>query len=110
MTLNYTAPLFIGCFVLVYAARNKIPVNWKLLSMVLLGFAGVVVLLSPTISPSEYFAAAVGIGAGFFTAVATSFVKRLGVSSGAGIAHYFLFGFHRFYLRSGRYAFYRRIS
>lgn len=79
MTLNYTAPLFIGCFVLVYAARNKIPVNWKLLSMVLLGFAGVVVLLSPTISPSEYFSAAVGIGAGFFTAVATSFVKRLGV-------------------------------
>ena len=54
-------------------------INWKLLSTLLLGFLGVVIMLSPTITPDEYFAAAVGLGAGFCTAVATTYVKRLGL-------------------------------
>ena len=54
-------------------------INWKLLSTLLLGFFGVVIMLSPSITPDEYFAAAVGLGAGFFTAVATTYVKRLGL-------------------------------
>ncbi len=79
MTLNYTSPLFIGCFTVGILISQHKGINWKLLSTLLLGFLGVVVMLSPTITPDEYFAAAVGIGAGFCTAVATTFVKRLGL-------------------------------
>ena len=79
MTLNYTSPLFIGCFTVGILISQHKGLNWKLLSTLLLGFLGVVVMLSPTITPDEYFAAAVGIGAGFCTAVATTFVKRLGL-------------------------------
>ncbi len=36
-------------------------------------------MLSPTITPDEYFAATVGLLSGFCTAVATTYVKRLGL-------------------------------
>jgi S-adenosylmethionine uptake transporter len=79
MTLNYTSPLFLGCFTVGIALCNRTGINWKLLSTLLLGFAGVVIMLSPTIAPHEYFAAGVGLGAGFCTAVAVAYVKRLGL-------------------------------
>ena len=79
MTLNYTSPLFIGCFTIGIMMSQHKGINWKLLSTLLLGFLGVVVMLSPTITPDEYFAAAVGLAAGFCTAVATTYVKRLGL-------------------------------
>ena len=47
--------------------------------MVLFGFIGVVIMLGPTIGPHEYYAAVVGLAAGFFTANATTFVKKLGM-------------------------------
>ena len=79
MTLNYTSPLFIGCFTIGIMMSQHKGINWKLLSTLLLGFLGVVIMLSPTITPDEYFAAAVGLAAGFCTAVATTYVKRLGL-------------------------------
>ena len=79
MTLNYTSPLFIGCFTIGIMMSQHKGINWKLLSTLLLGFFGVVVMLSPTITPDEYFAAGVGLAAGFCTAVATTYVKRLGL-------------------------------
>lgn len=79
MTLNYTSPLFLGCFAIAGALQAHRQINWKLLSTLVLGFAGVVVMLSPTISPHEYSAALVGLTAGFCTSVAVSFVKRLGL-------------------------------
>ena len=79
MTLNYTSPLFIGCFTIGIMMSQRKGINWKLLSTLLLGFFGVVVMLSPTITPDEYFAAGVGLAAGFCTAVATTYVKRLGL-------------------------------
>lgn len=79
MTLNYTSPLFIGCFTIGILLSKHKGINWKLLSTLLLGFMGVVVMLSPTITPDEYFAAVVGLGSGFCTAVATTYVKRLGL-------------------------------
>ena len=36
-------------------------------------------MLGPTIGPHEYYAAVVGLAAGFFTANATTFVKKLGM-------------------------------
>lgn len=79
MTLNYTSPLFLGCFAIATAIRTHGQINWKLLSTLILGFGGVVTMLSPTIAPHEYGAALVGLSAGFCTSVAVSFVKRLGV-------------------------------
>ena len=79
MTLNYTSPLFIGCFTIGILLSKHKGINWKLLSTLLLGFVGVTVMLSPTITPDEYFAAVVGLGSGFCTAVATTYVKRLGL-------------------------------
>lgn len=79
MTLNYTSPLFVGAFVLTTSLLHHARINWGLIGMVLLGFVGVVVMLGPTISPDEYYAAFVGLAAGFFTANATTFVKKLGM-------------------------------
>lgn len=78
MTLNYTAPLFLGSFVVVYSLFRHARINWGLIASLVVGFVGVVVLLGPTIKPEEYFPAAVGIAAGMCTALATGFVKRLG--------------------------------
>lgn len=78
MTLNYTAPLFLGTFVVIWSLLHHSHINWGLMASLAAGFAGVVILLGPTIGPDEYFAAGVGIAAGGFTALATGFVKRLG--------------------------------
>ncbi len=78
MTLNYTAPLFLGSFVVIYSLLHHSRINWGLNISLLAGFVGVVTLLGPTITPAEYFPAAVGISAGICTALATGFVKRLG--------------------------------
>ena len=79
MTLNYTAPLFMGTFVVVTSMLHHSRINWGLISMVIVGFIGVIVLLGPTIGPHEYYAAVVGLCAGLMTAVATLYVKKLGV-------------------------------
>ena len=68
MTLNYTSPLFIGCFTIGILLSQHKGINWN-----------VVVMLSPTITPDEYFAATVGLLSSFCTAVATTYVKRLGL-------------------------------
>ncbi len=78
MTLNYTAPLFLGFFVLVYSLKNHARINWGLMTSLVFGFIGVLTLLGPTIGPNEYFAAGIGLFAGLCTALATGFVKRLG--------------------------------
>lgn len=78
MTLNYTAPLFLGTFVVVHSLLHHARINWGLMISLVTGFIGVLVLLGPTIGPHEYFAAGVGLTAGLCTAVATGFVKRLG--------------------------------
>lgn len=78
MTLNFTAPLFLGTFVVVYSLLHHARINWGLMGSLVLGFAGVVVLLGPTIAPEEYFSAAIGLTAGMCTALATGFVRRLG--------------------------------
>ncbi len=79
MTLNYTSPLFLGVFALFGALFYRRPCDLKQLSTLLVGFAGVVIMLSPTIAPHEYFAALVGLSAGCCTAIAVSYVKRLGL-------------------------------
>ncbi|MCF0253022.1 MAG: DMT family transporter [Duodenibacillus sp.] len=84
-TLNYTAPLFLGSFSLALAVKRGRPVNWGLMAMILAGFAGVLVMLGPTLTPDEYFAAGVGLSAGALAAVATGYVTRLGLLGEPGL-------------------------
>lgn len=77
-TLNYTSPLFVGSWVAFSSMLHHDRVNWGLMLMVIIGFIGVIILLGPTISPSEYYASAVGLAGGFLIAVATTYVKKLG--------------------------------
>lgn len=91
MTLNYTSPLFLGSFAVAGALRSHKRINWKLLSTLVLGFSGVIVMLSPTISPDEYSAALVGLSAGFCTSVAVSYVKKLGVQKESELRILFYF-------------------
>ena len=79
MTLNYTTPLFIGLFAIVGALLAHRCINWKLIASLIFGFIGVITLLSPTISPEEYGAASIGLCAGLCTAIAASYVKKLGM-------------------------------
>ena len=78
-TLMYTAPLFLGTFVVINSLIHHARINWGLMFSLVVGFIGVLILLGPTIGPNEYGAAAIGLSAGMFTALATGFVKRLGV-------------------------------
>ncbi len=79
MTLNFTAPLFLGAGVVGFSLFRHQSINWGLIASLVTGFLGVVILLGPTIGPHEYFAACVGLFAGLCTATASGFVKRLGV-------------------------------
>lgn len=79
MTLNFTAPLFLGVGVVGFSLFRHQSINWGLIASLVTGFLGVVILLGPTIGPHEYFAAGVGLFAGLCTATASGIVKRLGV-------------------------------
>jgi len=81
ITLNYTAPLFIAGWMLGWggAAMDRIR-----LFAVVLGFAGVLAVLRPTLNPDMWLAALGGIGAGAFAAVAQLQIRSLGRSGEPG--------------------------
>jgi len=74
-SLNYTAPLFIACWMLGWggAQRDRI----RILA-VLLGFAGVIAILRPSINPDEWLAALLGLISGATSAVAMLQIRKLG--------------------------------
>lgn len=75
VTLNYTAPLFLAFLsVVILKERPHLP----LLLAILLGFAGVVLLLRPTLHPEQLVAGLMGLASGFFAAIAYLNVKQLG--------------------------------
>ncbi|MGB8337434.1 MAG: DMT family transporter [Burkholderiales bacterium] len=75
VTLNYTSPLFLGLLMtFVFKEKPHAPFVVALL----LGFAGVVILLHPTINQSQWLAGAMGLGSGFLAGVAFVNVKAMG--------------------------------
>lgn len=75
VTLNYTAPLFLAFLsVLILKERPHLP----LMLAILLGFAGVVLLLRPTLHQEQLVAGLMGLASGFFAAIAYINVKQLG--------------------------------
>lgn len=75
VTLNYTSPLFVA---LLLALWFREPVGRGLFGAVALGFAGVVVLLQPTLRPEQWLGAAAGLGSGLVASLAYINVRELG--------------------------------
>lgn len=75
VTLNYTSPLFLAALTVLLPGERP---RWTLVLAVLLGFAGVVLLLRPTFAGGQSLAGLAGLTSGFFAAVAYLNVKQLG--------------------------------
>lgn len=78
MTLNYTSPLFLAAMLLGAAARARRAVDWKLVAAILAGFAGVVLILQPSFTQEQGFAAVAGLISGVLSAAAYWHVRELG--------------------------------
>jgi drug/metabolite transporter (DMT)-like permease len=75
VTLNYTSPIFVA---LLLAFWYREHVGWPLVVAVLLGFAGVVLLLRPTLAPEQWHGALGGLGSGLIASIAYVNVRELG--------------------------------
>ena len=75
VTLNYTSPLFVAQLLALWFRE---PVGRGLFGAVALGFAGVVVLLQPTLRPEQWLGAAAGLGSGLVASLAYLNVRELG--------------------------------
>lgn len=75
VTLNYTSPLFLA---LLFAFWLRQPVRPSLILALVGGFAGVVVLLQPTLEREQWLGAALGLTSGVISSIAYLNVRRLG--------------------------------
>jgi S-adenosylmethionine uptake transporter len=74
MTLNYSSPLFLA-ILLAALAREK--PGAKLVGTVLVGFAGVVLLLQPTFAADQWWPGLIGLASGAISAIAYWNVREL---------------------------------
>lgn len=75
-SLNYLSALFIGLYV-VFSARN-FRRDWVKLLVVLFGFAGVLLVLRPSINENQWVGVLAGGGAGLLAAFAMMQIRSLG--------------------------------
>ena len=75
VTLNYTAPLFLAVLSIVWLRERH---GRGLVLAVLLGFAGIVLLLRPQVQDQAWLPAAAGLASGMLAAIAYVNVKQLG--------------------------------
>ena len=78
MTLNYASSLYLAAFVVAAAASAGRRVNWPLATTVLIGFAGVLMVLQPSLNPQQAVAGIAGFASGILSAAAYWHVKELG--------------------------------
>ncbi|CAB3894588.1 Pseudopaline exporter CntI [Achromobacter anxifer] len=74
-SLNYTAPLFIACWMLGWGGAQRDPVR---ITAVVLGFLGVIAVLRPSINDDQWLAALLGMTAGAMSAIAMMQIRQLG--------------------------------
>lgn len=74
-SLNYTAPLFIACWMLGWGGAQRDAVR---ITAVALGFLGVIAVLRPSINDDQWLAALLGLTAGAMSAVAMMQIRQLG--------------------------------
>lgn len=75
VTLNYTSPLFLAALTLVYLRGEAKPV---LLSAIVIGFAGVSLLLQPSFSSGTWLPAMLGLLSGLLAGIVYLQVTQLG--------------------------------
>jgi S-adenosylmethionine uptake transporter len=122
MTLNYTAPLFVALFLAFgWFGLQKTPVDKWLYLAIALGFAGVVVLMQPSVAAGQWWLDVLCLISAVLAATALSHVRILGKlgEPGSRIIFYFSLagtivgallalvsgGFHSHTLRGGLYLF-----
>jgi drug/metabolite transporter (DMT)-like permease len=75
VTLNYTSPLFLT---LLTTMILKDHFHWLFAVAVVLGFAGVVLLLRPSLHEDQWSGGLIGLASGFFAAIAYLNIRHLG--------------------------------
>ncbi len=75
VTFNYTSPLFLTLLTTVILKDHF---QWLLAVAVVLGFAGVVLLLSPSLQEDQWSGGLIGLASGFFAAIAYLNIRHLG--------------------------------
>jgi len=75
VSLTYTAPLFIGIWLLFFGGTQGDPLR---VTAVMAGFIGVLVILRPSFGDDQWFPGLLGIISGGFSAVAMLQIRQLG--------------------------------
>lgn len=75
ITLNYTSPLFLALLLTVVLKQKP---QWWLIGALVVGFAGVVLLLSPSFDGRDFWPRLLGLASGMLAGVAYLNVKQLG--------------------------------
>ncbi len=81
VTLNYTSPLFLALLTTVLLQER---LHWPLVSAIALSFAGVILLLEPTLHEEQLRDGLLGLASGALAAVAYLNVKQLGATGEPG--------------------------
>jgi drug/metabolite transporter (DMT)-like permease len=74
ITLNYTSPIFLAALVAWFAHERP---SRRLIATVVLGFAGVLLLLRPSFRAEEFWGGAMGLASGALSAIAYWNVREL---------------------------------
>jgi drug/metabolite transporter (DMT)-like permease len=75
VTLSYTSPIFVALLLALWFGER---LRWTVALSVGIGFAGIVLLLRPTLQADQWLGAAVGLGAGLVSSLAYLSVRELG--------------------------------
>jgi drug/metabolite transporter (DMT)-like permease len=75
ITLNYTSPLFLALLLTIVLKQRP---QWWLVGALVVGFAGVVLLLNPRFDGQDFLPRLLGLGSGVLAGVAYLNVKQLG--------------------------------
>ncbi len=88
VTLNYTSPLFVALLLALFFRER---LNAIASGAVMMGFAGVVVLLRPTLQPEQWLGAAAGLSSGAMASLAYISLRELGRMDEAEVRTVFWF-------------------
>lgn len=91
MTLSYSSPIFLAVLLAILARERPKP---KLIATVVVGFAGVVLLLQPAFAADQVGAGLVGLAAGAVASVAFWNVRELSRAGEPDARILFYFGFY----------------
>ncbi len=75
ITLNYTSPLFLALLLTLWLKEK---VHWRLIGAILVGFAGIILLLRPNLQSEQILGGLLGLASGFFAGFAYLNIKQLG--------------------------------